>query len=84
MNKKGETQVLGLVLVVILAFIIAGMGYLIFQGFGDNESNSSDKNICSQDIKDCGNGTYVSRNVSINCEFDICQPFQNKTENVQQ
>jgi len=38
----------------------------------DKGDNQDDKVFCAQDVKQCSDGTYVSRNPNNDCEFDEC------------
>ncbi len=73
MKKKGVTQVLGLVLAVILALIIIGVGYFVVYEL------SLDKSDCSNDAVLCPDGTYVSRDPKNNCIYRPCPSQINKT-----
>lgn len=38
--------------------------------------NDKDKIFCSQDAKECPDGTFVSRNPENNCEFEPCPEIE--------
>lgn len=76
--KKAVTKVLGLVLAVILALIIAGVGYLLYQSLFNHDISKD--NFCTQEVKECLDGSFVGRNSSNNCEFKTC-PIQNNSNN---
>lgn len=85
MNKKA---LLGINLVLIIAAFVIGLfagGYLLFksQGFVDSfvglvvsgngpEGSVGGAVFCTEETKECPDGSYVSRNSSNNCEFDVC------------
>lgn len=53
--------------------ILLILGLLTF-AIADNASleNDSDGVVCAQDVKECADGSYVSRNPGNNCEFFAC------------
>lgn len=51
----------------LLMFFVAGMG-------NDQEAPSSEEmKICTMDVKECPDGSFVSRDPENNCKFKECE-----------
>lgn len=113
MNKKHITVVLGILVVLIVAFVFAIYSFDLFSKNNplkcsdypiesrdlcciqqnvnsthitcvgdwkfDNSSNackfvciSQEPRFCTQDVKECPDGSFVSRDAGNNCEFKPC------------
>lgn len=51
-----------------------------FNSTSTNAPVSVQEKVCPTDVKRCSNGNFVSRNLSLNCEFDSC-PVSVQTNN---
>ncbi len=78
MNQKGFTPIL---IILILAAAFLG-GYFIYQNYRPKPIvPPSDQIACTQDAKQCPNGTYVSRS-GPKCDFAPCSIPSESTSSV--
>lgn len=63
LNKKLLIVIL-LVVLMILFVIVARYNY--------ENKLEGERRVCTQDAKLCDNGSYVSRNADLDCEFNPC------------
>ena len=62
--------------IIALVAIVVAVGILMWSFFYiAGFQNGLEKLNCTEDIKICPDGSVVSRNDSISCEFDLC-PFE--------
>ena len=74
-NQKGVSLVILLLIIGLIAVVAVG-GYFLWQYFYG--SSQSEQVVCTQDVKLCEDGSYVSRSGS-KCEFAQC-PVAKATE----
>jgi len=79
--------------IFLITFILFGMtlpaSFVLASSHSDDNSGSSDstdsdKNevVCTQDVKECDGGTFVSRNPDLDCDFNQCpDKTEDETEN---
>lgn len=75
-SQKGISTVMILLVIGLVAVLAVG-GYFVWQSFYD--SSESDQIACTQDVKLCPDGSYVSR-TGPKCEFAQCPASNQPTE----
>jgi len=61
------------VVMIFALFLFSSMAFAIAQNNSNNENNNSqNNNVCATDVKQCEDGTYVSRNPDNECKFMKC------------
>ena len=74
MTRRNNPIIYLLIILVIIIFIVIVFSIGYFYTNSDNDDNTI---FCTQDAKLCPDGSYVSRNATLNCEFDPCPVSDN-------
>jgi hypothetical protein len=72
-----------LVISVLALFLISSLAFVIAENNNSgNQNNSTENNqtVCATDVKQCDDGTYVSRNPADDCEFFECPDDDNDSD----
>ena len=69
--------IFGIILLIISVSALSGCLQQTIPSDGDNTQNpgdnqSDDPIMCATDVRPCPDGSYVTRNPALNCEFDQC------------
>lgn len=83
MKKKNNSVIILAIILAVLILIVSFIAFVVgvvavffinsvhIEDSGSNEQNSSDI-FCTQEVMQCSDGSFVSRNSSRNCEFNPC------------